>query len=66
MLAMTVDQHRRCAKAYHNARGFLEILAESPLNLDVETRRALDDCRGALERFDYLRSQQPTYRTTRP
>lgn len=57
---MSQRQHNRCYAQYCRAKGALETLAERPLNLDPETRQALDEARGALERFDYLRSLQPT------
>lgn len=58
---MTRQQSRRCFEKYKVAADALESLAEGALNLDGDTRAALDRARGALEEFDSLRCAQPLF-----
>ena len=57
---MSREQKRRSATLYQNAACILATLAEERLNLDHETRAALNRARSALEEFDALRMNQPT------
>ena len=57
---MSREQKRRSATLYQNAARILATLAEERLNLDSDTRAALNRARGALEEFDTLRMYQPT------
>ena len=52
-------QRARAVKLTKDAIDALNCLAEERLNLDSESRQALDDARQAVSVFDYAISQQP-------
>jgi len=56
---MTAAQSNRAAELYRIAADALRALGEERLNLSQATQDELDDARGALERMDYRRLQQP-------
>ena len=58
-LPVSRKQWERSRELYLKAFGALESLAEERLNLDTESRDALNETRDALERFDHLRFAQP-------
>ena len=62
MIAQSVEQRDRCIECYNVAAKALTALSEERLNLDHETREALNRCRGALEEFDACRMAQPVTR----
>ena len=56
---MSAAQADRAAELYRDAAYALHRLAYEQLNLSFMTRESLDAARGALEKFDYWRMQQP-------
>ena len=62
MIPQSLEQRSRCRLLYEQARLALLTLSEECLNLDPETREALNRCRGALEEFDACRLAQPLTR----
>jgi hypothetical protein len=59
MTPISHSQLRRARTLYRQAKAALDTIAEERLNLDPDTRYALDESRSALETFDYRLLQQP-------